>query len=68
MTRELSDYSDYHDRRFQDLGLEGVSLVGSEFHDCLFEACSFAESRFSGVPFCRLRLSGVRPEPGSDSG
>jgi uncharacterized protein YjbI with pentapeptide repeats len=51
VTRELSDYSDYHDRRFQGLGLEGVSLVGSEFHDCLFEACSFAESVFQGCRF-----------------
>jgi uncharacterized protein YjbI with pentapeptide repeats len=51
LTHKLSDYSNYHDRRFQDLSLQGVSLAGSEFHDCQFEACSFAEGVFQACRF-----------------
>ena len=51
MTNELGSYSHYHDRRFQDRSLEEISLVGSEFHDCLFKACSFAQSVFQECRF-----------------
>lgn len=52
MTRKLSDETRYHDRRFRDLHLEEeFSLVGSEFHDCRFEACAFAEAVFQGCRF-----------------
>ena len=51
MTHELSDQGRYHDRRFQDLNLEGARLAGGEFHDCLFKDCSFAEGVLQGCRF-----------------
>lgn len=51
MTDDIGDQSRYHDRRFRNLTPGGTRLTGSEFHDCWFEACDFAESVFQGCRF-----------------
>ena len=51
MAQTLNDEIRYHDQIFQDLRLEGIHLVGGEFHDCRFEACSFAEAIFRDCRF-----------------
>ncbi len=51
MSDQLSDQARYHDRRFRELDLAGRRLAGSEFYDCYFEACTFAESVIQGCRF-----------------
>jgi uncharacterized protein YjbI with pentapeptide repeats len=69
----LKDGANHHDQSFRGLNLEGVRLTVSEFHDCQFESCSFAESvfqscRFVGCEFNECDLSLVQVTGSSFSG
>jgi fluoroquinolone resistance protein len=62
----ISTQTEHTDQVFKDVRLERVQLVSSEFYDCTFMRCSFAESvlrdcRFASCTFqaCDLSLAQV---------
>jgi len=59
--------TDYAGELFRKVRLERGELAGSQFHDCTFEACSFAETSFESCRFvgclfrdCDLSLAQIR--------
>jgi fluoroquinolone resistance protein len=53
----IDSQSDYTDRTFKEVRLDGERLVSSEFYDCTFARCSFAGSTFRACRFvnCTFR-------------
>jgi uncharacterized protein YjbI with pentapeptide repeats len=47
----IDSQSDYTDRTFKEVRLDGEQLVSSEFYDCTFARCSFARSTFRACRF-----------------
>ena len=51
MDSSIDSRSDYIDRTFKEIHLDGEQLVSSEFYDCTFVRCSFAGSTFRACRF-----------------
>lgn len=58
MTALISSERRYTDQVFKGLHLDGIQIISSEFLDCVFRDCSFAESVFRKCRFVNSAFQG----------
>ncbi|MFC2173728.1 pentapeptide repeat-containing protein [Acidobacteriota bacterium] len=51
MSSEIRSRSHYSEQTFKEVHMEKSQIISSEFYDCIFDHCSFAES---GLRYCRF--------------